>query len=207
MQGDGRTLSDFSGPDGTRRDYPRPVNHKPILLVVALAVLAIVVALPALAADPSTPPGPGKSDKAKASHEPKAEVTLTGTVATSTDADGKAQYTLSSGGTTYTLDAGPSWFFGDKHPLKPFVGKSVTIVGEKATGSTEVEVKSVNGTAIRAEGKPPWAGGWKRVGKLHPGWSQEKADRFKAKFGDCFPPGHCKTKPNTEQPAETPGIG
>ena len=186
----------------------RRMNPRPILLVVALAVLAIVVALPALAADPSTPPTPGKSEKPKASKAPQTPVTLTGTVGTATDADGKTSYTLQSGGTTYTLEAGPSWFFGDKHPLKAFVGKSVTVAGEKTAGSNEVDVKSVDGTAIRGEGKPPWAGGWKRVGKIHPGWSQEKADRFKAKFGDCFPPGQCKKKtPGAEQPQETPGIG
>lgn len=184
------------------------MNRRHLLLVVALAVLAIVVALPALAADPSASAGPGKSDKAKASKAPETPVSLTGTVAATTDAEGKTQYTLQSGGTTYALEAGPSWFFGDKHPLKPFVGKSVTVAGEKKEGSNEVDVKSVDGTAIRGEGKPPWAGGWKRVGKIHPGWSQEKADRFKAKFGDCFPPGQCKNKtPAADQPQETPGIG
>ena len=79
-------------------------------------------------------------------------------------------------GKTVRLDAGPSWFFGDKHPLKPFVGKTVTITGEQA--GDEVEVETVDGVRLRAEGKPPWAGGWKAVGSAHPGWSQEKADRW-----------------------------
>ena len=164
-------------------------------LIAGLAVIGLViaVALPAVAADPSASPGKGKPDKAD--KVPKAPVTLTGTVAATTNADGEATYTLRSGSTTYTLDAGPAWFHGDKHPLKAFVGKSVTIAGERAAGSTELEVVSVNGTALREPGKPPWAGGWKRVGAIHPGWSQEKADRFKAKFGDCFPPGQCKDKP------------
>ena len=153
------------------------------VLVLALAVLAALVAIPALAAD--------KTAKDKVAKSP---VTVTGTVGTATDADGEASYTLRSGGTTYTLEAGPSWFFGDDHPLKPFVGKSVTVSGERAAGSNEIEVDAVNGKQIRAGGKPPWAGGWKRVGKAHPGWSQDKADRFKAKFGDCFPPGQCKQK-------------
>ena len=114
-------------------------------------------------------------------------------------------YRLSSGGTTYTLDAGPSWFFGDDHPLQARVGDGVTIVGEVAEGSTEVDVVSINGTALRAPGKPPWAGGWKRVGEDHPGWSEEKAarmaekaERMKAKFGDCFPPGRCKQDATAE---------
>ena len=176
-------------------------NRRPILLVAVLVILAIVVALPALAADPSASPGPGNSGKAKASKAPEVEVTLTGTLASSTDAEGETTFTLQSGGTTYNLDAGPSWFHGDKHPLKPFAGKIVTVIGEKASDSTEVEVKSVNGTVIRSPGKPPWAGGWKRVGSAHPGWSQAKADRMKAKFGDCFPPGQCKDKAKASKTA------
>jgi len=75
----------------------------------------------------------------------------------------------------------------------------VTVTGEAAEGSTEVDVLMVNGTVIREPGKPPWAGGWKQVGENHPGWSAEKAARWAAKaakqgqkFGDCWPPGHCK---------------
>ncbi len=187
-----------------------------IVLVAALAVILAAVALPVVAANPDVGPAGGnghrgpvaaekspgpKSEKVKKAKVPKAPITLSGTVGTTTDAEGETVYTLTSGGTTYTLDAGPAWFHGDKHPLKAFVGESVSIDGEAAEGSTEVEVASVDGTAIRAAGKPPWAGGWKRLGKIHPGWSQEKADRMaekaermKAKFGDCFPPGQCKEK-------------
>jgi len=99
---------------------------------------------------------------------------------------------MSSGGKTYELEAGPPWFWGANNPLAKFVGKTVTITGEAEAGGTEVDVEAVDGTAIRAPGKPPWAGGWKVVGERHPGWSQAKADKFKAKFGDCFPPGQCK---------------
>jgi hypothetical protein len=180
-------------------------RRRPIVLVLALAILALVVALPALAAESPEPGGPGNSGKAKKDKVPKDPITLSGTVSTSTDADGNTTYTVQSGGTTYTLEAGPSWFFGDDHPLKGFVGDAVTIVGQKAAGSTEVDVDTVNGTALREGGKPPWAGGWKRVGEGHPGWSQEKADRFQAKFGDCFPPGQCKEKPNKGGPAATEG--
>ena len=124
-------------------------------------------------------------------------------------ANARAASVTIGAGETYTLEAGPSWYHGDNHPLKPFVGKSVTIVAEGAAGATELDVKSVNGTALRAPGKPPWAGGWKRVGAKHPGWSQAKADRFKTKFGDCFPPGKCKAKTKTHaaEPEETPGAG
>jgi len=119
-------------------------------------------------------------------------VTLRGTVGTTTDDRGRTTYRLSSGGTVYELDAGPPWFYGDAYPLKPFVGKTVVVGGEQRVGTTEVDVLTVDGKAIREPGRPPWAGGWRRVGPSHPGWSQEKADRFKAKFGACFPPGLCK---------------
>ena len=179
------------------------MKRRPVIAIFALAVLAIVVALPALAAEPSAQPdAPGNSGKAKKEKVAKDPITLSGTIASSTDTDGDTTYTLRSGGTTYTLDAGPSWFLGENHPLKGFVGDSVTIAGEKAADSTDVEVTSVNGTALREGGKPPWAGGWKRVGEGHPGWSQEKADRFQAKFGDCFPPGQCKEKPNKAKPSK-----
>ena len=128
---------------------------------------------------------------------PKTPITLNGTIESAAGEDGKSEYTLTDGGKTYTLEAGPKWFFdAGKYPLDPYVGKSVTVEGEIAEGSTEVDVISVDGKALREPGKPPWAGGWKVVGEKHPGWSQAKADRFKAKFGDCFPPGQCKDKPN-----------
>jgi hypothetical protein len=156
-----------------------------------LIALLALVALPAIAADP-----PGKPKGSAAPKVDAVEVTLTGTVAASKDADGRTTYTLSSGGKTYTLHAGPPWYWGDADPLKAFVGKTVTIVGETTPGAADVDVLSVDGKAIRASGRPPWAGGWKSVGAKHPGWTQEKADRFKAKFGDCFPPGQCKAKPS-----------
>jgi hypothetical protein len=165
------------------------LRRPPALLLVPL-IVALVAAVPVLAAKPSQ--APGQKDKDKGDKTP---ITLTGTIEVATDADGRDAYTLKSGGKTYTLEAGPAWFFGDKHPLKPYVGKSVTVVGEVAEGSTDVDVESVDGKALRAGGKPPWSGGWRRVGSIHPGWSQDKADRFKSKFGDCFPPGQCKDKP------------
>jgi hypothetical protein len=146
-------------------------------------------------------PGGAKPDKAnKGNKTPKVAITLRGTVATATDAKGRPTFSMTSGGTTYELGAGPPWFWGANNPLAKFAGKTVTITGETHVGATDVDVLTVDGTAIRAPGKPPWAGGWKVVGETHPGWSQAKADKFKAKFGDCWPPGHCKqaeTAPNT----------
>ena len=154
---------------------------------------------PGRAAEPEQPDKPEKGPKEHKDKVPEQEITLNGTVTTGTDADGETEYRMQSGGTTYVLEAGPKWFFGDDYPLKPYVGKNVTIVGEGAEGSTEVDVLTVDGTRLREPGKPPWAGGWKKVGEKHPGWSAEKAARWaekqagkSAKSGDCWPPGHCK---------------
>lgn len=172
------------------------------LAVLAIVALATIVALPTLAADPPAPTEkPAKPEKA--AKDPKTPITVTGTVRVTTGAGGVAIYTLSSGGTTYQLDAGPAWFHGDKHPLKAFVGKSVKIDGTRRAGSTEIDVATVDGKALRASGKPPWAGGWKKVGEAHPGWTVEKAERWEAKvkakqekFGvDCWPPGQCRKAP------------
>jgi len=157
---------------------------------------------------PAAEPEQGKPDKGpkeKKDKVPEQSVTLQGTMSAGTDEDGDPTYELASGGTTYQLEAGPPWYYGDNHPLKPFVGESVTITGEAAEGSTEVDVLTVNGTAIREPGKPPWAGGWKRVGERHPGWSEEKAARWAEKAakkglksGECWPPGHCKQQDEAE---------
>ena len=201
------------------------------IVVVALALPAFAAdpsasssAAPpkAAASEPSEPdesPGDdgGKPDKAhkadkadkgnkgnKGVEMPEVAITLHGTIAMTKDSDGFPSFTMASGSTTYSLEAGPPWFWGANNPLAKFVGKSVTISGETSSGSINVDVMTVDGTAIRAPGRPPWAGGWKAVGSKHPGWSQEKADKFKAKFGDCFPPGQCK-KAETA-PAASPAI-
>src|SRR3954447_2476719 len=196
-------------------------GRRAALLFLALAVLAVVVALPVLAASPSPSTGAAApTDKPEGTHGPhptkgpkapgdkenggadEVTVTLKGTVHATKDTDGESSYTLQSGGTTYTLDAGPTWFFGDAYPLAPYAGKAVTITGESPTGSTEVDVLTVDGKTLREPGKPPWAGGWKVVGKVHPGWSQDKADKLNGKFGHCFPPGQCKDK--APEPTATP---
>lgn len=149
------------------------------LAVVALFALAVLVALPVLAASPSPSAGPGNGNGngkgPKASHEPEVTVSVRGTVAAAAD----GEYTITVDGKTVRLEAGPPWFWGDRNPLKAAVGKSVTIVGEQS--SEGIDVQSIDGKAIREPGKPPWAGGWKVVGKIHPGWSQDKADRMAAK--------------------------
>lgn len=187
------------------------------LPVFALVMLTALVAIPAMAAQPSGVPGaaaasdkPGKGPKA--SREPEIAVTLRGVIGSRTGADGNLEYTITVNGKVLGLDAGPSWYHGDAHPLKGLVGKTVTITGGQR--GDEVDVETVDGTRLREAGKPPWAGGWKHVGSDHPGWSQEKADRWLEKHGgkagapgsaDCWPPGHCKEpKPDaSESPVGT----
>ena len=188
-----------------------------VTAIVALLALVALIALPALAADrpvdrsvtevvpPAASAKPDKSPKpAKAAKKPKGDpVTVSGTVGTRTDADGRTEYTLTSGSTVVVLEAGPTWFYGADHPLADDVGQQVSITGTQRAGEAEVDVETVDGVAIREPGKPPWAGGWKAVGSAHPGWSQEKADRWAAKRADqaarhgasCWPPGHCKDQP------------
>jgi hypothetical protein len=119
-----------------------------------------------------------KPDKAaKKDKAPEHPVTLTGIVGHPSEDD----FTLVVGITVYRLSAGPPWWWGDASPLAAVVGKTVTIDGEQAEGSNEVDVLAINGKAIRAPGRPPWAGGWKVVGSKHPGWAQWKIDKLAGK--------------------------
>lgn len=171
-----------------------PAARRSRLLGVLLASTAfalVVVALPVLgqggpardgaAAVPAASQKPAPSKGPRADKAPETPVTLTGIVGARAEADGGTTYTLTVGTTVYELEVGPPWFWGDANPLKPSVGKTVTIEGEQAAGSTDIDVKTVDGTAIRGDGKPPWAGGWKVVGKTHPGWAQWKVDKQAAK--------------------------
>ena len=171
----------------------RATRRSRLLAVLAAggALALVVVAVPVLGQGTPGRDGlavaPQASEKAKPAKGPKADkapetpVTLTGLVGTRTDADGGTTYTLTVGTTVYDLEAGPPWFWKDNHPLTPFVGRTVTIEGDQAQGGTTVDVRTVDGTAIRDAGRPPWAGGWKAVGKDHPGWAQWKADKQTAK--------------------------
>lgn len=174
------------------------MRRRSVVLLAALALL-LAVALPALAGGGQAG-APGQQKEKK----PETPITVSGTIERGTNADGETEYTLTADGKTYRLEAGPRWFF-DTYPLEPYVGDAVTIDGEIEEGSDVIDVLAVNGTALRAAGKPPWAGGWKVVGERHPGWSQEKADRHAAKSGDCWPPGHCKDKPKDEGTAPEDG--
>ena len=178
--------------------------------MISIALLAI--AIPVLGADPSSPPGQskpeksGKPDKAtnpgqakkgeKAARAPEVDVTVEGTVQQGTDGQGRPTFTLTAGGTTWELSAGPPWYWGDKNPLAAYVGKSVKIAGSHHEGETELDVATVDGTAIRAAGKPPWAGGPWVVGPAHPGWKDWMAEGKPGKgLGREKAPGQNKESP------------
>ena len=147
------------------------------------------------ASDSETKNGP-KGDK-----ELEVPVTVTGTVNQGTDGQGRPTYTLTAGTTTWELSAGPPWYWGDKNPLAAYVGKSVTVAGEAEQGGTELDVDTVDGKAIRAPGKPPWAGGPWAVGPTHPGWKSWMANGKPGKGQDedrQHPPRHRKTRQATD---------
>jgi len=136
-------------------------------------------------AKPDKSAKPGKADKAD--KEPEVTVTVTGTVKQGVDGQGRPSFSLTDASKTWDLSAGPPWFWGDKNPLKAYVGKSVTVVGSSEAGGTELDVETVNGTAIRAPGKPPWAGGPWVVGPTHPGWKPWMANGKPGKGVDGAP--------------------
>jgi hypothetical protein len=139
---------------------------------------------------------PDKAGKPDKDHAPEHPVTLTGVVKAASGDEGG--YTLTVGSTVYELSAGPKWWWGDNNPLAKVVGKTVKIDGEQEEGSTEVDVLAIDGTAIRAPGKPPWAGGWKVVGPKHPGWAQWKIDMHAGKgLGKDGAPGQLKQDDST----------
>ncbi len=168
----------------------RPPRRVGLALIAGLAVLTVSVpalaasrspaASPQAAVTPAPAATPGKSAKPDKAAKPKkgleTALTLKGTVQKATDDKGRPTFTLTVDGKTWTISAGPPWFWGDKNPLAAFVGTSVTVAGTTRAGGTEVDVETVNGTALREPGKPPWAGGPWVVGKTHPGWKDWKAD-------------------------------
>jgi hypothetical protein len=157
-------------PRGVRDDTLAMTNlpaARRVLLPLAGLVALLLIAAPVFGADPSAKPG-------KADDGTEIAKTLTGTVASTEDAKGRATFTMVVDGVTWELSAGPKWFWGAKNPLAAFVGKSVEVTGTYHAGQTDLDVSTVDGKAIRSAGKPPWAGGPKAVGKIHPGWSDGK---------------------------------
>jgi hypothetical protein len=163
----------------------QPKRH---LVIAASALAVLIVAVPALAANPlssrvapepaevsgaapSKSPKPGKPDKG-----PETPVTVSGTLTKSVDVKGRPTYALSANGKTWTISAGPHWFLGDDNPLEAYVGTSVTVVGTTRGDGAELDAETVDGTALREGGRPAWAGGPWHVGQAHPGWKEWMAD-------------------------------
>jgi len=176
-------------------------------LATASAVLVAAIGIgvaPSLASDPSPKPGRGQGpDKS-----PETPVSVSGTIRATTGEQGRAEYTLTSGGTTWTLDAGPPWWFGDAHPLAGLVGTSVAVPGT-TRGNGELDVDAIDGRPLREPGRPPWAGGPNVVGEKHPGFKPWKAQRAAWKsawfaqrwsgervLGRAGAPGQLKPKPS-----------
>ena len=159
------------------------VSRRVLLPLAGLAAL-LLIAAPVFGADPSAKP-------AKPDHGTELARTLTGTVASSEDAKGRATFTMLVAGVTWELSAGPKWFWGANNPLAAFVGKAVEVTGTYHAGQTDLDVATVDGKAIRSAGKPPWAGGPKVVGKIHPGWKDSKPGNG---HGRANAPGQLKDK-------------
>jgi hypothetical protein len=147
--------------------------------LVAVALVAALILVPRV--------GP-TADKGQKAHTPEHAITVRGTVQRTTNADGAGAYALVANGTTYALSAGPAWWWGANNPLAAYVGRTVDVIGEVAEGSSEIDVQSIDGKALRAPGRPPWAGGPKVVGEKHPGSKPTKGqettrDKTKNKGG------------------------
>ena len=167
-----------------------------LLAVVAGVVIVGTVA----AADPSppqVPPGQQKNAENNAEKGPEVAFTGSGQISASKDGQGRPEYTITVSGKTWTLSAGPKWFWGTDSPLAAYVGKTVDVVGTYREGTTEVDVATVDGTAIREEGRPPWAGGPARVGEKHPGWKAQNEKPGRGS-GREIAPG--QTKKNQDNP-------
>jgi len=161
-------------------------RRRPLVVVACLAAVLLIVA-PVLAAGPS--PRPEKAEKGA-----EIALALTGTVASSADAKGRGSFTMTVDGVTWELSAGPKWFWGAANPLAAFVGKTVEVTGTHHTGDTDLDVVTVDGKALRAAGKPPWAGGPKAVGKTHPGRRDGTPGKGHGREGA---PGQLKDKTHT----------
>jgi hypothetical protein len=129
---------------------------------------------PAETAEPDEVAKPDKTEKPDKG--PETSISIKGTIDKAADGKGRPTYSMTVDGKTWELSAGPPWFWGDMNPLNAFVGKSVMVVGTTRTGDAEIDVETVDGTALRAPGKPPWAGGPWVVGSTHPGYKDWMAN-------------------------------
>lgn len=150
-------------------------RYRPLFFLAGLLVL-LLVATPTLGANPGGKP-------AKAEKGPAIARTLTGTIVAGTDAKGRATYEMTVETVTWELSAGPKWYWAGSNPLAAYVGAEVEVAGTYREGSHDLSVATINGTAVRAAGRPPWAGGPKVVGESHPGWKDATGSATKANPG------------------------
>jgi hypothetical protein len=165
-----------------------------VFFLAGSAVAIALVVLPLLI--PTTNPTAGKAQK---THKPEMAITVRGTIQKTTDQDGTTAYTMLSNGTTYRLSHGPEWWWGTNDPLAAYVGRTVEVIGEVTQGSTDLDVQSVDGKALRDAGRPPWAGGPKAVGENHPG-----SDKNNAKPGASGSPSPSVAPPPSTSPSHSP---
>ena len=85
----------------------------------------------------------------------------TGTVSAQAEVDGTTTYLLETAAGSFVLEVGPPSFWGEAHPLAPYVGQAVTVTGVAEAETDEFEVFAIGDQVIRGPGRPPWAGGWK----------------------------------------------
>jgi hypothetical protein len=174
----------------------RSLPRRRAAILIAGAV-ALAVGVPVLAAAPSEPPGQAKQDKAEKG--PEIETTVTGTVEQGTDEKGRPTFTMTVDGTVWELSAGPKWFWGDNNPLSAYAGTAVEITGTYREGGTDLDIETVNGEPLSAEGRPPWAGGPREVGESHPGWKDWMSEGKPGKgHGPEDAPGQNKPTPSDD---------
>jgi hypothetical protein len=162
-----------SAPEASSPEAPASESASPESSGTPGATPTATPAPPAVTKPSPAPQETGEPDNEKEKNTDggfETPITVTGMVNESTNHKGWKTYALTAGSKTYELSAGPPWFWGDKNPLAPYVGKTVTVVGTTDQGSTEIDAETVDGKALREPGKPPWAGGPWVVGERHPGW-------------------------------------
>jgi hypothetical protein len=118
-------------------------------LVLLGLLLAASVSAVAMAVD--------KQDGAKQTKEDAPEATVTVTGVLHTTADGYAVGSRS-------VSLGPPWYAASSALIKDRLGKSVTVTGSADDNDGELSVRTIDGVAYRAKGRPPWAGGPKHHG-------------------------------------------
>lgn len=134
-----------------------------------------------------------------AAQDDGANDSLTGVIVVVEGGDGSTEYFLElEDGTRVRLSVGPTWYWGESHPLAPYDGQTVVLGGlhtgglpsenasdvakAQAGGDPAFEVRSITigdeVIVIWGPGRPPWAGGPSVVGESHPGfagWSHGQA--------------------------------